>query len=169
MAQRQNAMAQTVHLFLKANGEDIKGESTQTSEGRADSIECTFFETGMDSGREVQSGMSTARRQHKPLVIKKRIDKSTPLISKALTKHSKIDGEFKFYRPNPAGDGTTQHFYTVKITGGRVHSQRQTSEWASADAQHAAPPSEEVSFIFGTIMWRYEDGGVEHEDSWQTS
>jgi len=160
-------MAQTVHLFLKANGEDIKGESTQLSEGREGSIECTYFETAMDSGREVQSGMSTARRQHKPLVIRKRIDKSTPLISKALTKHSKIEGEFKFYRPNPAGDGTTQHFYTVKITDGRVHGQKMYSEQAHANADHAAPPMEEVSFVYQTIMWRYEDGGVEHEDSWQ--
>ena len=37
-------MAETVHLFLKANGTDIKGESTQTSLGRADSIECVYYE-----------------------------------------------------------------------------------------------------------------------------
>jgi len=36
-------MAQTVHLFLKVNGEDVQGESSQTSEGRENSIECTFF------------------------------------------------------------------------------------------------------------------------------
>src|SRR5688572_25005194 len=30
-------MAETVHLYLKANGTDIKGESSQTSLGRQDS------------------------------------------------------------------------------------------------------------------------------------
>lgn len=160
-------MAQFVSLFLKANGEDIKGESTQLSEGRADSIECTFFSTEMNSGHELQTGRATARRQHKPLTILKRIDKATPLIAKALTKHAKIEGEFKFFRPNPAGDGTTQHYYTVKINNGRVHSQKQISQWAVGEA--AQPPMEEVTFIYGTIMWRYEDGGVEHEDTWENS
>ena len=33
-------MAETVHLYLKANGADVKGESTQHSLGRENSIEC---------------------------------------------------------------------------------------------------------------------------------
>jgi type VI secretion system secreted protein Hcp len=162
-------MALTVHLTLKANGEDIQGESTQTSEGRENTIECTHFESETMTSREVQSGMSTGRRQHKPLLIKKAIDKSTPLIAKALTKNTKIDGEFKFFRPNPAGDGTTQHFYTVKISNGRVASQKMINEWSAPGAEHAGPPSEEVTFVFQTIMWRYEVGGVEHEDTWQNA
>ena len=162
-------MAQTVHLFLKVNGEEVQGESTQTSEGRENSIECTYFESEAATSREVQSGMATGRRQYKPLLIKKAIDKATPLIAKALTKNAKIDGEFKFYRPNPAGDGTTQHFYTVKITNGRVASQKMSNEWTRPGDPHAGPPQEEVTFVFQTIMWRYEVGGIEHEDSWQTS
>ena len=162
-------MAQTVHLFLKVNGEEVQGESTQTSEGRENSIECTYFESEAATSREVQSGMATGRRQYKPLLIKKAIDKATPLIAKALTKNAKIDGEFKFYRPNPAGDGTTQHFFTVKVSNGRVATQKITNEWTRPGEPHAAPPQEEVSFVFQTIMWRYEIGGVEHEDSWQNS
>jgi type VI secretion system secreted protein Hcp len=162
-------MAQTVHLFLKANGEDVQGESSQISEGRENSIECTYFEAETNTAREVQSGLATGRRQHKPIVIHKAIDKSTPLIAKALTKSAKIDGEFKFYRPNPSGDGTTQHYYTVKISNGRVAAQKMVSTWTRPDDPHSQPPQEEVQFVFQTIMWRYEDGGVEHEDSWKES
>jgi len=161
-------MAQTVHCFLKVNGEDVQGESTQTSEGRENSIECTYFESELMTAREVQTGQATGRRQHKPLLIKKAIDKSTPLIAKALTKNSKIEAEFKFYRPNPAGDGTTQHFYTVKISDGRVGSQKMLNVWSRPGDPHADPAQEEVTFVFQTIMWRYEDGGVEHEDKWST-
>jgi len=162
-------MAQTVHLFLKANGEDIQGESTQISEGRENSIECTFFESETMTAREVQSGLSTGRRQHRPVTIRKAIDKSTPLIAKALTKSATVEGEFKFFRPNPSGDGTTQHFYTVKISNGRVASQKMVSQWTRPDEPHSSPPQEEVQFVFQTITWRYEDGGVEHEDSWKES
>ena len=160
-------MAQTVHLFLKANGEDVQGESTQISEGRENSIECTYFEAETNTAREVQSGLATGRRQHQPIVIHKAIDKATPLIAKALTKSAKIDGEFKFYRPNPSGDGTTQHFYTVKIGNGRVAGQKMVSTWTRPDDPHSAPPQEEVKFVFQNIVWRFEDGGVEHEDTWK--
>jgi len=161
-------MGQTVHLWLKVNGEDVQGDSTQTSEGRENTIECTYFESECMTAREVQTGQATGRRQHKPLLVRKAIDKATPLIAKALTKNSKIDGEFKFYRPNPAGDGTTQHFYTVKIGNGRVGSQKMINTWTRPGDPHADPAQEEVTFVFQTIMWRYEDGGKEHEDNWQT-
>ncbi len=67
---RSSVMAQTVHLFLKANGKDIKGESTQPSMGRADSIECVSFELGGDQrpGVGFQPGHrpASARADHHP-------------------------------------------------------------------------------------------------------
>jgi type VI secretion system secreted protein Hcp len=162
-------MAMTVHLFLKVNGEDVQGESTQLSSGRENSIECTYFEAEMATAREVQTGQSTGRRQHKPLLIRKAIDKSTPLLAKALTKNAKAEGEFRFYRPNGAGDGTTEHFYTVKITDGRVASQKIINTWSRPNDPHQDPAQEEVTFVFQTITWRYEQGGVEHEDSYRQS
>ncbi len=160
-------MAETVHLFLKANGADIKGESSQTSLGRQDSIECLQFVQKTNTAREAGSGMATGRRSYEPLTIVKRIDKSTPLIAKALCKNEKIDGTFKFFRPNPTGDGTTQQFYTVEIKGGRVAHQRQHVQVFSAEARLAdEAPVEEVGFTFHSIKWTFTDGGVEHEDTW---
>ena len=51
-------MAESVHLYLKANGTDIKGESTQTSLGRQDSIECIAFshEVIIDAGDHYETG-----------------------------------------------------------------------------------------------------------------
>ena len=46
------------------------------------------------STREAGSGMATGRRQHKPLVITKEIDKSTPLLAKSAGgTESNSDGE----------------------------------------------------------------------------
>jgi len=162
-------MAQTTHLFLKVNGEDVQGESTQVSEGRENSIECTYFESEVMTAREVQTGQATGRRQHKPLLIRKPVDKASPLIAKALTKNSKLEGEFKFYRPSPAGDGTTQHFFTVKIANGRVGSQKLVNTWTRPGDPHADPMQEEVTFVFQEITWTYVDGGIEHIDSWNQS
>src|SRR5512144_1326330 len=159
-------MAETVHLYLKANGSDIQGESTQVSLGRENSIECVFFESGILTAREAGSGMATGRRQHQPLLIRKRIDKSTPLIAKALVENQVIEGKFKFFRPNPTGDGTTEQFYTIEIKKGRIASQRQWSPDTIVPASTLEPPLEEVTFVFHTIVWTYTNGGVTHEDTW---
>lgn len=159
-------MAQSVHLFLKANGKDIKGESTQVSMGRADSVECVLFSSGVTSAREAASNLATGRRQHEPIIIRKRIDKASPLLAKALVQNETVEGVFKFYRPNPAGDGTTEQFFTVAIKGGRVFSQKLMILNTLDPTEATEPPLEEVGFVFQTINWTYTNGGIEHEDNW---
>ncbi len=159
-------MAETVHLYFKANGVDIQGESTQRSLGRENSIECVYYEQEVMTAREAGSGMATGRRQYKPLTIRKRIDKSTPLIAKALVENQKIDAKFKFFRPNPTGDGTTEQFFTVEIKQGRVAHQKQFVPDTIVPATATDPALEEVSFVFHTISWTYTNGGITHEDTW---
>jgi type VI secretion system secreted protein Hcp len=159
-------MAETVHLFLKANGKDVKGESTQTSLGRADSIECIAYEQGVTSAREAGTNMVTGRRQFTPLKVVKRIDKASPLLMKALTNNEKIDAVFKFFRPNPSGDGTTEQFYTVELKEGNIASVKQLVPTTIAASTAGEPPMEEVTFVFKTITWTYTNGGITHQDSW---
>ena len=160
-------MAETVHCFLKCNGSDVQGESTQTSLERENSIECTAFSHEVVTAREAGSGRATGRRQYKPLMIRKRIDKSSPLIAKALTKNEVIEAVFKFYRPNPTGDGTTEQFFTIAIKEGRVASIRQYLPDTIVPATSTDPPMEEITFVFGNIVETFTDGGIEHEDSWK--
>lgn len=159
-------MAETVHLFLKSNGTDVQGDSSQTSLGRENSIECVYLESSISSVREAGSRAAAGRRQHQPLLIRKRIDKSSPLISKALCNNEVIEGVFKFFRPNPTGDGTTEQFFTVKISKGRVASQRLWSPDSLVLANASEPPLEEVTFVYHTIEWTYTNGGVTHQDDW---
>lgn len=158
-------MAETVHLYLKANGTDIKGESTQTSLGRADSIECLFFQDSVRTAREKGSGLATGRRTYEPVEIIKRIDKSSPLLAKALCNNEKIDGIFKFFRPNE-DTGETEHFFTVEIEKGRLAGIKRVSPNVIDPAAGAEPPTETVTFVFHSITWTYENGGVMHRDSW---
>jgi len=159
-------MAEAVAMFLKANGTDIAGENTQTSLGRENSIECLYYEQGVSTAREASSGLATGRRQYSPLLIRKRIDKSSPLIFKALATNQVIEAEFKFFRPAPTGDGTTEQFFTVKIKQGRIASAKQFVPDTIIPATSQQPPLEEITFVFHTIEQTYTNGGVTHEDSW---
>jgi type VI secretion system secreted protein Hcp len=157
-------MAETVHLFLKANGTDIEGESSQTSLGREGSIECLSYEQGVATAREAGSGLATGRRQYQPLVVRKRLDRASPLLLKALTENQVIEGTFRFYRPDPSGDGTTQHFYTVVITQARITGVRQLLPDVLGPDTADDPPQEELSFAVGSIEWTYEPDGITHQD-----
>lgn len=159
-------MAETAHLYLKLSGTDIKGDSTQGSLGRADSIECLYFESEVQTAREAGSGMATGRRQYLPIVLRKRIDKSSPLLAKGLTENQQADGIIKFFRPAPSGDGTTQQFYTIAFKQGRIASLKVWNPDTIEPATATMPAMEEVSFVFHTISWTFVDGGVEHVDTW---
>jgi len=85
---------------------------------------------------------------------------------KALVENQVIEAVFKFFRPNPTGDGTTEQFYTISIKQGRVNSQKQYVPDTIVPATSTEPPLEEISFVFHTIKWVFTNGGVEHEDTW---
>lgn len=159
-------MAETVHLFLKINGKVILGESTQSSLGRADSIECISYEQSVNTAREAATNVVTARRQFTPLKIVKRIDRSSPLLLKALSENQKVEGVLRFFRPNPSGDGTTEQFYTVEISEGNVASVKQFIAPTIKAETAGEPPLEEITFVFKNITWTYTNGGVTHTDKW---
>jgi type VI secretion system secreted protein Hcp len=159
-------MAQTVHLVLTVNGKKIEGESTQSSLGREGTIECISYEQSVKTAREEGTNTVTGRRQHQPISIVKRIDKASPLLMKALTNNEKVEAAFRFYRPNPSGDGTTEQFYTVQLKDANVSAVRQYVPDTIDKQTGGLPPLEQVSFVFKEIIWRFEKGGVEHPDKW---
>lgn len=159
-------MAMTVHLALKANGEDIAGDSTISSLEREDTIECLSFRDSVKTAREASSGMASGERTYEPIVIEKRIDKSSPLLAKALCNNEVIEGLFKFYRPNPEGDGTTQHYFTIEISEARISKITRLSPDVSDPSEASMPATEEIGFVFGYIRWTYEPDGIEHIDHW---
>jgi type VI secretion system secreted protein Hcp len=115
-------MAETVHCQLKANGNVIQGESSQLDLGREKTIECLVFRDSVRTARELGSRAAVGRRVHEPIELVKRIDAASPLLAKALCKNERIDGMFRFYRPSPKGDGTTEQFFTIEVTDARIDS-----------------------------------------------
>jgi len=159
-------MAQTVSLRLRIDGNDIEGESSISSLNREGTIECSSFRYGVTTPRTADTGALTGRRQHEPVIIHKRIDKSTPLLLKALCTNEPVtSAEFRFYRTSPRGSGVVEeHFFTVLLERGFISSVRQVSEDVIMAGKQAPPMMEEVAFVFSRITWTYEIGGVTHSD-----
>lgn len=157
--------AQTVHIFLTINGNQIEGESTIASLEREGSIEAVSAGFNVFSPTDTSSGTTTGKHIYRPFTFLKRIDKSSPLIFKALTQNEPVDIlEARFFRPESSGSGTEEHFMTILLENARIVGIVQTSESAVTAGQNAPPVLELVSVVFGRITMTYEIGGVTHTD-----
>jgi type VI secretion system secreted protein Hcp len=135
--------------------------------GREDTIECLKFEHLVHTSHETGSGMATGRRTHTPVFVTKRIDRSTPLLYKALVSNEVVDAVIKFYRVSLSGDGTTDQYYTIELQKGRILKIKTLLPPVYEPETAGDPFLEEVSIIYQTIVWTYTDGGVTHMDEWQ--
>lgn len=160
-------MAEAASLKLMANGTQIEGESTTTSLGRENEIECIALGLGVATAREKGSGMATGRRQWKPITLRKRVNKASPLIMKALCNNEVIEATFRFFRPNPAGDGTTEHYLTIELGEARIASVDTEQPDCLDPTSSEAPMIENVGIVFHTITMTYEPSGATHMDNWR--
>ena len=154
-------MAMNVHLELTANGVTIEGESTVATVGGEDvenTIECLSYRDHAESA--FQRGLPTGVLSMEPIRIVKRIDKSTPLLFKAMDFSEALEGNFKFFRTSPV-DGVTEFFLTVTGEQGRVAFINRTSPATDFETANV-PMTEEVGFVFRKYTITYETGGQAH-------
>ena len=109
-------MALNAYLRLKGQKQgEIKGSVTQ--KGREGSIMVIAVSHEIVSPRDPASGLPTGKRMHKPFVITKELDKSSPLLYSVLTQNENIP-EWKLEHWTPqlsavTGAGQEKQHYTV--------------------------------------------------------
>jgi type VI secretion system secreted protein Hcp len=162
--------AQTVHLILEIDGNAVEGESTVSSMEREGTIECSSFGENGYTPIDPASGLPTGRRQHRPITITKRVDKSSALLWKAWTNNEPVTrAEFMFFRPAAGGAGAEEKFLTILLEGGSIASMSVGSQDTITGGADAPPAMESVTFTFDQITWTYEAGGYTHTDTWSGS
>lgn len=175
-------MAQTVHLTLTVDGKQIIGESSQEADGKKDTIECVYFESGLSAPRDAASGRATGHRQFKPIVIRKRIDRSSPELARALTANQCVEARFEFFRPSTSSSGSDDKFFVVTIgtptkagpAGSKANAYVSEIKLVMPDtmedqASETREAYEEVSFVFDFIAWealRDNKSQSMHDCSW---
>ena len=157
-----------LNAYLTLTGEtqgDIKGSVTQA--GREDSIMVIATQHEIVSPRDAASGLPTGKRQHKPFVITKEIDKSTPLLMNALVNNENLsEVTCRYWQPSATG-AEVQH-YTVTLTNASIagtKSEMLNNKYAE-NMQHKE--REHMSFCYQKITVTWEDGGISAEDDWET-
>lgn len=165
-----------VNAYLSLRGEkqgEIKGSVVQ--KGREGKIMVMGVEHGVGSPRDPVSGQVIGKRLHKPFVITKELDISSPALYAALVSNEIFPTwELQFWAPQVgavlgAGTGAEVMRYTVRLTNARISDIRFCMlNNKSPDLLHYAE-FEEVSFLYQRIEWTWTAGGKTSGDEWVTS
>lgn len=154
--------------YLKMKGQkhgDIKGSVTQ--KGREGTIMVIAAEHEIVSPRDAASGLPTGKRMHKPFVITKELDKSSPILYDMLVTNEIIsDWELQFWASSKAGVEIQR--YTVKLTGASISDIKFHMPNNKVPDTAKLSEYEEVSFTYQKIEWTWMDGGITAQDNFKS-
>ncbi len=163
-------MALNAYLSLKGQKQgEIKGSVTQ--KGREGKIMVIAVNHEVVSPRDSASGLPTGKRQHRPFVITKELDKSTPLLYSALVNNENIPTwKLEFWAPQlkaATGVGAETQHYTVELLNANIASIsfRMLNNKNPELTRYAE--YEEVAFTYQKVVWTWKDGGITAEDDWE--
>ena len=155
-------MSNMAYAYLKGQKSgQIKGSIIQ--KGREDSIGVIATAHSIISPRDPQSGLPTGQRMHKPFVITKELDKSTPLLYNVLcTNENLSEVTIKYWTPQiraTTGTGTEIQHYTVVLINANIASIdfRQLNIRDTNLVKFAE--YEEIAMTYEKITWTWTDGG----------
>jgi len=164
-------MALNAYLKLKGQKQgELKGSVTQ--KGRENKIMVIAVSHEIVSPRDAASGLPTGKRQHKPLVITKEIDKSSPLLYNALVNNENIsEWELQFWTPQikaATGTGAEVQHYTITLINANIAS----ISFRMPNNKHPElmkfAEFEEIAFTYQKVIWTWNDGGITAEDDWES-
>jgi|GEM_PF-2401413 len=119
--------ASSADFFLKLDG--IEG-----------AIEVDSYSWGVKSPRDSASGQATGKRQYQPLIIRKRIDKASPLLFK-MVNDGKRAKQLVLSGTDASGNSISISFFDIFI-----------EEYNQSGAS-GSPPTESLSFTYQKIEW----------------
>ena len=157
-------MATSTYMKLKGQKQgQITGSVTQ--KGHEGSILVIAVDHSIVSPRDAGSGLPTGKRQHKPFVITKELDKSSPLLYNALVSGENITSwELQFWTAGQTGKEA--QYYSVKLTNANISSiEFKMLNTKDPDTAKFAP-FEEVAFTYQKIEWTWTQGGITTTDDW---
>ncbi|WP_347903519.1 Hcp family type VI secretion system effector [Pseudomonas purpurea] len=135
-------------------------------EGHEDQILVQAFQHQVIIPRDPQSGQPTGQRVHKPLMITKVFDKSSPLIFAALTSGERLENcHLAWYRTSV--EGIQEHYFSIELVDALiVEVQSRMPNCQDPQMSHFTH-LEDVYFTYRKIIWTHEISGTSGSDDWR--
>lgn len=136
-------------------------------EGHEDQILVQAFDHQVIIPRDPQSGQPTGQRVHKPLMITKVFDKSSPLLFTALTTGERLTKcRLEWFRTS--AEGTQQHYFTIELEDAIIVDILSSMPNCQDPGQSHFTHLEDVYFTYRKITWTHEVSGTSGSDDWRS-
>lgn len=122
------------------------------------------FEHQVIRPTDPQSGQPTGDRVHKPLMITKVFDRSSPLLFNALTTGESLTCTLRWYRPTDKG---VEHYFTIELVDAViVDIQSRMPNCQDPDMAHFTH-LEDIYFSYRKISWEHLISNTSASDDWR--
>lgn len=160
-------MALNSYLTLRGDKTgDIKGSVIET--GREGTIMVIACSHDLISPRDAASGLPTGKPMHKPMLITKELDKSSPLLYNAMVTNEQLTAwELKFFRKSSTG--TEEHHFAIRLTNANIASIALRMPNTRNPDLVALETFEDVTFTYRKIKWTWLEGGITAEHEWEAA
>ena len=136
-------------------------------EGHENQILVQAFSHQIIVPRDPQSGQPTGQRVHKPLMISKVFDKSSPLIFNALTSGEVLDNcHLAWYRTSSVG--IQEHYFSIELIDAVIVDVQSRMPNCQDPAMAHYTQLEDVFFTYRKIKWTHEVSGTSGSDDWRS-
>jgi type VI secretion system secreted protein Hcp len=123
------------------------------------------YEHELTIPRDIATGQASGKRQHKPLVITKELDKASPILAQACVDGDRIkSAQLKFYR---IAQGLEEHYYTIELKNAVIVDVKDYMPNTMDPKFSSYGHMEDISFTYEEITWTHE---VDHKmgtDNWK--
>ena len=162
-------MPTPAYLTIKGNSQGLitAGALGKESLGNAwqQGHEDQILVQALSHGILVPNGAKSGQRMHKPLIITKVLDKSSPLINNALCNGETLSVcEVKWYRPSSSAG--LEHFYTMELHGAVIIAVDLIMPHCQTLETAHFTQLETVHFAYQEIRWCHEIAGTSGSDNW---
>jgi type VI secretion system secreted protein Hcp len=149
--------------YLRVRGDtqgDVRGGVTGTHAGSMRVVSMSPMITSPLS----KDGLSTGRRQHRPLRVTIEVDQGMPLLMLALANNENLS-EVTVRMYGDGGRRPEQNTYTVRLTNATVTAFQIVAETTK---DKTGPDLLHLEFAYRRIEITWNDGGITAMDDWET-
>lgn len=157
-------MAIPAYLWLKDDGGALVNGSVDV-QGRDGSIEVVSFGHSMYLPTDGHTGKITGNRIHSPMRLEKDFDRSSPFLYRAVAEGQKLhSAEIKWYQINHAGQEV--EYFNMLLEGVHIVSIAPFMQNYRTSGAQFQNHMESVELRYEKITWKYCDGNLTFNDSW---
>jgi len=167
-------MPQVAYMTVKGKKQGLMTAGCNTAESmgnkyqqdHTDESTVIQFDHQMIIPRDPQTGQPTGQRVHKPVIVKTRYDKGTPLMNQALCTGEILEEvTIKWYRTTL--EGTQEHYFTHTFTDATIVEINAETALATDESLDYRDHEVVYSMVYRKIEWEHVVAGTSGSDDWR--